>query len=216
MPQDIFQALVSFFTSLAHVMPLEVYVFVGSFVEELLAPIPQSLIVVVAGTLAKTQGYPLIFLLWLAFLSAVGKMIAGWGFYILGDKAEHVVVGKFGRALGVTEKEIMKWSKYVNHGWRDILFLFLARIIPVIPTAPVSVVCGIMKSNFTHFLLVSVIGLTIRNWFFLYLGYLGVNSYKSVISNLGGVDYILKIVGFVVFLLFLVWMGYLGLLRRKR
>ena len=216
MSQDFLQAMYTYFTSLAHVMPIDLYVFGGSFVEELIAPIPQSLIVVVAGTLAKTQGYPVIFLLWLAFLSGVGKMLAGWLFYILGDKAEHIVIGKFGRVLGVTEKEIAKWSAYVNNGRKDILFLFLARIIPVIPTAPVSVVCGVMKVNFKMFLIISILGLTIRNWLFLYLGYLGLSGYEAFAGNLGGIDSFMKIVVFVALLLIFGWIGYRVMLRKKK
>lgn len=214
--QEFFRPVISFFESLAHVMPLEAYVLIGSFCEEIIAPIPQSLIVVVAGTMAKTQEYSLVSLIGLVVLSSLGKTLAGWILYIIGDKGEHLIVGKFGKVLGITEQEMEKWSKYLNKGWKDSLFLFIARTVPIIPTAPVSVVCGIFKINVQMFLFITFIGLTIRNALFIYLGYIGVSSYESMSGNLGSAESITKIIVFVLFLGFFCWMGYKMTKRRLK
>jgi membrane protein DedA with SNARE-associated domain len=216
MSHEYLQPMISFFESLAHTMPLELYVLLGSFVEEIIAPIPQSLIVVLGGSMAKAQSYPLISILGLAFLSALGKTLAGWILYILGDKAEHIVVGKCGRLLGISEKDIAKWSVYLNKGKRDVIALLLARIIPIVPTAPVSVVCGVMKIDIKNFLLLSLIGLTLRNAPFFYLGYVGVSSYEALTSHEGTAESVIKIIVFLLFLGFFCWIGYKMTKRRLR
>jgi uncharacterized membrane protein YdjX (TVP38/TMEM64 family) len=80
--------------------------------------------------------------------------------------------------FGITQKGIDKLSAKMKGGWRDILFIFITRIIPFIPTTPISFVCGILKINLKSFLLVSFVGTTIRNMFFLYVGYIGASNYN--------------------------------------
>src|SRR3990167_9664077 len=101
-----FKAIEETLFSYADKLPLEVFLFAGSIIEEVIAPIPSPFIPVGAGTVAAVQEKPLLFLFWLAGFGAVGKVIGAWVLYFAAYKAEDIVLGKFGKFLGVSHKEI--------------------------------------------------------------------------------------------------------------
>lgn len=190
----------NFFKTLALQMPLELFVFGGSFVEEVIAPIPASLIVAVAGGLLHMQREGILYLIMLALFASVGKTLGGWVLYFIGDRGEHLLVGKFGKMLGVTETRIQKINEQLNKGWKDIVFIFLARIIPIFPSATVAVICGVVKINMKIFLVASFVGLFFRSLLLLYLGFAGLATYNLGIKELESSETLVKIVIMIIFL----------------
>jgi membrane protein DedA with SNARE-associated domain len=87
-------------------IPLELFTFIGSFLEDVLAPIPSPLVTTTAGTIAFAQGYLFIGLFWLALIAAAGKTLGCIVIYIITDKAEDFFMTRLGPRLGVTHKEI--------------------------------------------------------------------------------------------------------------
>jgi membrane protein DedA with SNARE-associated domain len=195
----------SWLLGLAETVPLEGYVFIGAAVEEIIAPIPSPIIMTFAGSIAQAQSYTPINLLILALVGAVGKTLASIIVYVISDKAEDIVVGRFGKFLGVTTKEIEQIGNAFNGGKRDTILLTLARAIPIMPTAPVSIVCGIIKLNIKAYILGTFLGTIVRNIFYLILGYLGVSSASAVLGGLDSmekvVQLVLAVIGFVLMLL---------------
>lgn len=63
--------------------------------------------------------------------------------------------------------------------------LFILRSLPIVSSALLSVLCGILKINPRVYIVTTFLGTLIRNLFFLVLGYAGVEAYQSL---LGGVD----------------------------
>lgn len=184
----IFDDLLNLLESLADVLPLDFFVTFGSFIEEVIAPIPSPVIMVLAGTLAHAQNQSLWHLGFLAILGALGKTLGAWVLYVIADKLEDVFIGKFGKFLGVTNKEIESIGKRINGGWRDDVLLFIARAIPIIPSAPISVACGIIKLNKKTFITSTIAGTFLRNLMYLYLGYAGVGNYKEISQGLEGFE----------------------------
>lgn len=206
-----FDSIIRYLESLATVIPLELFVAVGSFIEEVIAPIPSPVTMILAGTLAFAQSKPLIYILPLALFGAFGKTTGAFVLYILGDKLTDVVVGRFGRFLGVTSKSIESFSKRLNGDWRDNLFLFVARMIPVFPSAPVSVACGVIKLNRTTYLTSTFAGIFFRDLMYLYLGYAGFGNYKEMsegfdrFESLGQLLLLLLISGVILWAYYKKW-----------
>lgn len=190
---SIINTLTTTLTTFANQVPLEVFIFVGSFIEELIAPIPSPIVMTLAGTLAEAQQRPLAFLFVLSLIGAVGKLIGSYLLYIFADKLEDVVLNKFGKFFGISHKEVERLGKHFNGGLRDDIIIFLARAIPVVPTAPVSLVCGFIKVKLRTYLISSFLGTLFRNFFYLYLGYAGFASYEKILESFDSIETVVTV-----------------------
>lgn len=184
------EQLLGYLNWLAQLLPLPLFSFIGAFLEEIIAPIPSPFVMTGAGSLAHSQGQIWTYLVLLAITGAAGKTIASFIVYFLADKGEDVFLAKFGKFLGVSHKEIETIGKYLNKGWRDDLVLFLIRATPILPSGPVSAVCGIVKINRATFIRTTFVGSIFRNLFYLYVGFQGLN----LLSNLDQIKNVVTLV----------------------
>jgi len=204
--------IIAWLENLANMIPIEIFALVGSFIEELVAPIPSPIIMTMAGSIAQTQGKVMAYLFVLAVMSSIAKTGAGWLLYFIADVAEDVFMTRFGKFFGVSHQEIERIGAYISGGWKDSVVLFLLRSIPVMPSSPISVTCGAIKINIRTFLVATFFGSIIRSFFFLYLGYTGLEASRNLMEGLDSLDTIFNIVFVVVLLGIFVW----ALYKRKR
>lgn len=187
-----FSTIIDFFIDalfqLSEVVPVTWFTFIGAFIEELIAPIPSPIVMTLGGSLAASQGSGWDWLLILALIGAVGKTIGSYLVYWLSDKGEDLVLTKFGKFLGVSHKEVEVIGKYLNHGWHDDILLFLFRAIPIMPTAPVSIVCGLIKLNLRTYIVSTFFGTLVRNVFYLYLGYTSLDTLESLNEGIDSLE----------------------------
>lgn len=198
MLSEILQPAIEMLERFAQIMPLPWFAFIGAFIEELIAPIPSPLVMTLAGSLAAAEKQPFVYLLFIAFIGAIGKTIGSYLIYIICDKGEDIVLTKFGKFVGVSHKEVESIGKHLNKGRRDDLVLFLMRAIPIIPTAPVSIVCGLIKINMKTYLTSTFFGTFVRNIFYLYLGFTSIGALEQVNEGLDNFENI----GYVIIILF--------------
>lgn len=188
---------ISYLTVISTSVPLPIFTFLGALIEEIIAPIPSPVVMTLAGSLAFSANQNWIYLILLAFTGSIGKTLGAYAIYFIAGKAEDVIVTKFGKFIGVSQKEVEKISKKLNSGTRDDIVLFFLRAIPIIPTAPVSVVCGLIKTNLKTYLYSTFLGTLVRNIIYLYLGFTTINALDSINS---GIDKFEKI-GYAIVLL---------------
>ncbi|HLD25714.1 MAG TPA: VTT domain-containing protein [Candidatus Andersenbacteria bacterium] len=186
------------------------FTFLGALFEEVLAPIPSPLVMTLGGSLAAVDQRSFHYLWWLALTGTAGKTIGAWVIYLLADKFENVLTSRFGRFLGVSHQQIESVGAKLGHGWKDGLAIFILRVLPIIPTAPVSLIAGILKMDLKTYLLGSALGIFFRNMFYLYFGFTSLGALENINNNFGHAES----VGSIVFLLFLAALGYY--LYRKR
>lgn len=177
----------------ADFVPLEVYVAVGTFVEEVLAPIPSPIIMTLAGTLAATKQTPVWYLIILGLIGAVTKTFASLILYWIGDKAEDLLVGRLGKYVGISQKEVEKIGAQFSGNNRDVVVLILARAIPIMPTSPVSVVCGIVKMDVKNYLLGTFIGTWLRGMMYLLVGFYSADSLEKINQGLMDMESLVQI-----------------------
>ncbi len=194
---------VSLIKTLADTIPLDGFAFIGSLMEEVIAPIPSPLVMTLAGTLAHSQNHTLLYLFWLALVASAGKSIASWFYYVLADKTEDLVLTRFGKFIGISHKEIENIGKHFDDTWRDDVVLLVVRALPIMPTSLVSVVCGFIKLNMRTYIQSTFIGYFIRSFIFLYLGYTGMATYGNLSGEFVSIELIVKIVIGIGLILFL-------------
>jgi membrane protein DedA with SNARE-associated domain len=175
---------ISYLHELSTITPLPWFIAVGAFIEEVIAPIPSPLVMTLGGSLAASSNQAFIYLFWLALIGSVAKTGASYIVYVISDKAEDLVLNKLGRFIGVSHKDVEKIGSQLSGGWRDDVVMLLLRAVPIIPTAPVSVVSGLLKINLRTFFWTTLIGYAIRNFFYLYLGFTSVGALDKVNEGL--------------------------------
>lgn len=184
--------------SYADMFPLDVFAFLGSFVEEIIPPIPAPLVMTTVGSLSLTQHHGWMFLVWLAIAGSVGKTLASWIFYVVGDKLEHAAIGKFGKFVGIDHRDVESIGKRFNGGWGDDIVLFILRSIPVFPSVSVSIVCGIIRMNPRTFIGATFLGTIVKNGIYLYAGYGGMRAIGMVARRIHDAHFIIGTVFVVV------------------
>jgi len=134
----------------------------------------------------------------LAILGSVGKTLGAWVVYFITDKAEDLVMEKFGKFLGVTHEDIEGIGKRFGKGWKDDVTLFFLRTLPILPSAPISVGAGLIKLNVRTYVVSTFLGICVRNLIFLYFGYTGIETYKNLVAGFEGAQSVAEILLFVL------------------
>jgi len=194
---ELFSELLVYLETMANYVPLEVFTFFGTILEEILAPIPSPFVMTITGSIARAQGHLLGYLVVVSLIGALGRVVGTSFLYLVADTAEDIVIGRFGGFLGVSHREITQIGSRFNGTARDYLTLILLRSIPVMPSSPISVVCGLVKLNFKVFAIGTAIGSVFRNLFFLYIGFTGLAATESFMEGLDSVETVVQIL-FVV------------------
>lgn len=175
-------------------LPLEGFVFIGSFLEEVISPIPSALIMGMAGSVALMRDENIWYLFLLALVGNVGKTLGAWIYYFLGDKLEDLFIPKATKWFGIRHEDLENIGKrFVGHHWKDGGVLFLLRIFPPFPTTPVSITAGIIKMDIRVFLLATYAGNFFKDLVYLYIGYAGIAKLHTLWRRIDDVKTIVDV-----------------------
>jgi len=194
---------------LSEQIPIGPFVLIGGFIEEIIAPIPSPLIMTVAGSMLHMQQKDVFALIFISALAAVGKTLGSWLIYVVSDRAEDVVMHKFGKWLGVTHKDIESIGKRFDKTWKDDVLLVILRAFPLIPGAPIAVVCGVIKLNPRTYIRSTFVGTLLRSLLFGFVGYAGLANYQVFIDGVNTLETIGKIILVLSVVGFSMWIYYL-------
>jgi len=198
------ESLIQWIENLSQLIPLPLFVVLGSFLEEIIAPIPSPLVMTSAGTIIQSRGQSLFYILFIAIIAALSKTVASVLWYVFSDKAEDFLVSKFGNMLKISHKDIEGIGKHFNNTRRDDVLLFVLRAIPLFPNAPISIFCGIIKLNLRTYITATFAGSVVKNLLYIYAGIVSLSyleRFKSsyeLVENIGYLVLVLIICYFVV------------------
>ena len=197
-------------------LPLEIFVLLGAFVEEVIAPIPSPFVMTLAGSVTAAQGHPFWYLFVVAVIAAAGKTLGGMVLYVIADKTEDIVFLKLSRYVGITHEEVEKLGNRLSRGsWRDWAVLMGIRSTPVIASAPISVICGFLKIRWRMFVITTFLGSIIRDFVYLYVGFTTLGTANSLTEGLGGIESFVQISTAISGLAFLGWIIYKRKMKKK-
>lgn len=209
---SLFSQIEAFLLDLSQHVPLEWFTFVGSILEEIIAPIPSLLVPTTAGSIAQAQGHPIIYLLILALIGAAGKTLGCAVVYFIADFFEDLVMDRLGKYIGLSHKDVEAVGKYFNGSLRDYAVLFILRILPVMPSTPISFGAGIIKLRLRVYLIGSFLGNFVRDLFTMYLGYSGLAAIEGLKGQFDLGEKILQIAIVLAGVALIAWLYWL---RRK-
>lgn len=191
--------------SLANKIPVWLFTLLGALIEEIIAPIPSPFVMTLAGALTHTAQHPWTYLIFLAIIGAIGKTAGAWAVYAISDRFEDVITPYLGKYFGITHTEIEKLGSRFDKSRKDDIILFAMRALPIMPSSPISFVCGFIKLNIRTFIGATFLGSLVRSFIFLYIGYVGTNTYSSLLKGFDSIESFLQIGIAGVLSLILVW-----------
>ncbi len=164
-------------------VPLAAFVFGGSFIEEIISPIPTYAVMATAGSVAHLQHVFFPWLFALAILGATGKTLACLIYYVLADVFEDVIVPRYGKYVGITHTQIESLGLRMSKCERDVGLLILLRALPIIPSAPISIVAGLIHVEMKVFIFTTFVGTLLKDSVYLTLGYIGLQVFKDLLGE---------------------------------
>lgn len=182
-------------------------IFIATFIENIIAPIPSEFIFPLAGYLAS-QGKMNIWLISLA--GGLGSLLAALLLYFIGSKfnterSRHFV-DKWGKYIFVSLQDIEKAEKwFTKYGvWTILIF----RLVPLGRTV-VSIPAGFTKMNIMTFSILTFIGTFLWCFILTYLGFLMVENWKTISNILSEYEHI------VIYAIILGIIGFLYIKRKQ-
>lgn len=198
-----------FHAIIQHIEPLiEAYgaigVFLASIIEEMIAPIPSS-IVVFSASVILTQGLhgqDAAFVLFTKVIlpASVGMTIGSLVPYFIARIGEKVAIDRFGKYIGVDSAMIEKMKKWSAKTCSDEFIIFGTRAIPGLPTMAVSILAGLAQIRVFEFLLYSFLGCIVRTSLLSFIGWYGGKQYGFILEILGNSEERIFIIVFAVIL----------------
>jgi membrane protein DedA with SNARE-associated domain len=157
-------------------------VFFASIVEEVIAPIP-STVVVLTASFFMTKGMsfgPALAVIFLKVMlpASLGISIGSLFPYYLARIGEKVAIDRFGKYLGVDWSMIEHAERWFKRRHTDEIAIFVTRAIPGLPSVLVALFCGLMRIPVAEFLLWSFLGNLVRTFVLGLIGWWS-NPFKS-------------------------------------
>lgn len=172
---------------------MELFTFFGAILEEVIAPIPSPFVMTLAGSVAQSQGNAFWYLFVLAVIGATGKTLGSAILYWLADKVEDLVLSRLGKFIGITHEEVEKFGQKLSGTRRDFVTLLVIRSTPVIPSAPISLICGFIKVDFKQFITATFFGTIVRDFVYLYFGYTSLEAAATLLDGMDGIESIITV-----------------------
>lgn len=157
-----------------------VFAVTGSFIEEVIAPIPSPFILVTTAGLAEAAGY--VWWQWGLLLLAVAaaKTVAAVIVYFAFSRGSDWLFAHVPQLLPFTEKQIAAAEKYLHNSWWDDVLLLIARSLPIVPSLLVSAVAGIVNFRLPSYIILTFLGTVLRSLFYFWVGVTGVEHASAL------------------------------------
>ena len=187
-----FSALEQHLLSLATEIPLAGFAFVASFIEEVVAPIPSPVVMLVTGSLAQVQSLGIGEIIFVILVATCGKTLGALIVYGIAAKAEGFVFRRASGFFGVTHADVARLGAKLSGTARDYVFLTVLRALPIVPSVLVSAGGGFLKLPLRLFMVTTFLGTILRDSLYLYAGYVGTEMLTHIVHTSAKIeDYIL-------------------------
>ena len=148
-----------------------IFLFIIIFLEHINCPgVPATIVMPTIGAFVAESNGSLILVILISIVAAItGSMALYYIGYRIGNPILEKINMKAPKTKKYTEKILYYSNEYGNKA------VFICRLIPVVRIL-VSLVYGIIRADFTGFILYSTIGISIWNFILISFGYFGVKA----------------------------------------
>ncbi|HTX60957.1 MAG TPA: VTT domain-containing protein [Methanobacterium sp.] len=186
-------------------------VFIGSIVEEIIAPIPSTLIImgtsfILLKGVAITPETLFTLFMFVVLPASIGVTIGSSAIYILAYYIGKEFVDRWGKYLGISWGSLEKAQKKFENSRSDEILLFLVRAIPVVPSIAINVFCGFIRYDLKKFLVITFLGTMVRAFILGFLGWQFGSFYQSISTEISGLE---EISLAVIILVIIIYIGYM-------
>ncbi len=150
-------------------------VFLGSILEEVIVPIPSSLVQAGAGIfLLGSTPFSFVGVLKLCALvvvpAALGVTVGSLPVYFLARYGGDIALRKYGKWFFIRYSSVEHVRERFSKNKRTFWFVTVLRFVPLLPSALVSAVCGLLNMHVRAYIISTLIGVAVRA---LYMGAIG-------------------------------------------
>lgn len=182
-------------------------VFGGSILEQVVTPIPSSVVVLGASFflmkgVALSAGSLQTMFFNISIPAALGVTLGSLLYYGISYKIGIPFVERAGKYLGVSVEDLEGVEKRVKESRYENLFLFTARCVPVIPSIAISLFCGLIRYNPRNYVLITFFGAMVQASILGIIGWQFGNFYLTLSEGLSFIDNIILVVLVLVVLIF--------------
>lgn len=181
-------------------------VFLGCIVEQIIAPIPASLIVLTA-TFLVMQGvnFSLVaigtLIIKIVIPASLGMTLGSFFYYLLAYKFGKPFIEKTSRFLGVTVDDVENVGRQFKESRYEDIFMFLARSFPVIPSIAINLFCGLIRYDLRKYFIITLLGSAVQMFGWGMVAWL----FGSVYQTLEDTVYLLGNVSVLCIVFLVVW-----------
>lgn len=174
-------------------------IFLGTFIESFIVPLPSELLMGLAGFLISQNRFSWFGVILAAVLgNALSSAIIWW----LGRRYGKPFILKWGRLIGFDEEDYAQAEKLFNkYGYGAI---FVCQMMPAVRSL-VSIPAGVLRTKFWPFMACTMAGATLWLTFLTYLGFQAGANWKNIENIIKPFERGIIIALVVLGLLFIGW-----------
>ncbi|MCX8035306.1 MAG: VTT domain-containing protein [Candidatus Dojkabacteria bacterium] len=184
------------------------FVFLGSLLEELVAPIPSAVVLLMTGAVVmfKYNNVDVNFFSELSILSLIASLGATLGalfWYFAAYLGGKWIVDRTSWLTGIRWSRIEEFQSKLNKNYHDEIYLFLIRVFPIVPSILIALTSGAIRYNFLKFLLIFFWGGTIRNAVYIFIGWYFKDNINVAIEFVKSIEDYFYLFGVLILILVL-------------
>jgi len=142
-------------------------VFLGCILEQIIVPIPASLIVlsstfiILKGTSFSVAALGTL-IVKIVIPASLGITLGSFVYYTLAYKLGTPFIERTSKYLGVSVKDVENVEKKFKKSRYDDIFMFLARCFPVIPSIAINLFCGLIRYDLKKYIITTFLGSAVQ------------------------------------------------------
>lgn len=142
-------------------------VFLGCILEQIIVPIPASLIVlsstfiILKGTSFSLAAVGTL-MVKIVIPASMGITLGSFVYYTLSYKLGTPFIERTSKYLGVSVNDVADVEKKFKESRYDDIFMFLARCFPVIPSIAINLFCGLIRYDLKKYIITTFFGSAVQ------------------------------------------------------
>lgn len=185
-------------------------VFLASIIEEIIAPIPSTLVIMGTSFLILNKQVIsldafLTMFIYVVLPASLGITVGSLVVYSITYFAGKPFLERWGKYLGVSWKDVEKTEKRFDTANSVNLLLFTVRAVPVIPSVAINAFCGFVRFEIKKYLIITFFGSLVRATLLGFIGWQLGNLYQSAAAEIANLEQISLIIIIIAILAFIIY-----------